>query len=47
MAIVVSDTSPIRALAHLDCLTWLGDLFIAPALREKVLEQEGEHPAPR
>lgn len=27
MAIVVSDTSPIRALAHLDCLTWLGDLF--------------------
>ncbi len=27
MVIVVSDTSPIRALAHLDCLTWLNVLF--------------------
>ncbi|HEY2412750.1 MAG TPA: hypothetical protein VGI40_10935 [Pirellulaceae bacterium] len=27
MAIVVSDTSPIRALSHLHCLPWLQDLF--------------------
>lgn len=27
MAVVVSDTSPLRALAHLQHLTWLQDLF--------------------
>jgi hypothetical protein len=25
MVVVVSDTSPIRALAHLECLAWLDD----------------------
>jgi uncharacterized protein len=27
MAVVVSDTSPLRALAHLHCLPWLNDFF--------------------
>lgn len=40
MAVVVSDTSPIRALGHLNCLEWLNELFfevvIPPAVEHEL-----------
>ena len=45
MAIVVSDTSPIRALAHLGCLPWLQELFAHVALPPAVA-RELENPPP-
>lgn len=43
MAIVVSDTSPIRALAQLRCLMWLDELF-AGTLVPPVVVPELENP---
>lgn len=43
MVIVVSDTSPIRALAHLDLLDVLGRIFSA-VLIPPAVEQELRHP---
>lgn len=43
MAIVVSDTSPIRALAHLQALPWLADLFGQVVVPPGVM-QELENP---
>ena len=53
MAIVVSDTSPIRALAHLELLDALAEplldqlqaglhFHISPALRTEILREAGE-----
>lgn len=40
MAVVVSDTSPVRSLSHLDCLSLLRDLFgqvvIPPAVEQEL-----------
>jgi predicted nucleic acid-binding protein len=45
MAVVVSDTSPIRALAHLELVHILGDLFgdvhVPPAVAEELLDPPG------
>lgn len=41
MAIVVSDTSPIRALAHLDLLALLGELFEQILLPPAVADELG------
>lgn len=43
MAIVVSDTSPIRALAHLESMAWLNDLFESVVVPPAVA-YELEHP---
>jgi uncharacterized protein len=43
MSIVVSDTSPIRALAHLQSLSWLGDLF-ASVVVPPAVARELENP---
>ncbi|MBC7857121.1 MAG: DUF3368 domain-containing protein [Pirellulaceae bacterium] len=46
MAIIVSDTSPIRALHHLNKVSWLdilfGEVFVPPAVVDEL-----EHPAAR
>lgn len=39
MVVVVSDTSPIRALAHLECLAWLDDLFTGVVLPPAVAHE--------
>lgn len=41
--LVVSDTSPVRALAHLSCLDVLGDLF-GEVLLPPAVERELRHP---
>ncbi len=45
MSVVISDTSPIRALVHIDQMAWLayffGDVIIPPAVAREL-----EHPAP-
>jgi hypothetical protein len=47
--IVVSDTSPIRALSHLDLLTVLEELFsqviVPPAVARELLEAPFQTPA--
>jgi hypothetical protein len=44
VAIVVSDTSPIRALAHLNLIQQEIGFFISPALRREALRLAGEVP---
>lgn len=39
MAIVVSDTSPVRALAHLGCAMWLDELFGGVVLPPAVVQE--------
>lgn len=45
MAIVVSDTSPIRALSHLGCLDWLGTIFETVVIPPAVVNELRNPPA--
>ncbi len=49
MAVVVSDTSPVRALAHLGCIGWLEALFrrviLPPAVAHELLHPPAAYPA--
>jgi predicted nucleic acid-binding protein len=45
MALVVSDTSPIRALGHLACLPWLEELFAGVVLPPSVADELAHPPA--
>lgn len=45
MVVVVSDTSPIRALAHLECLPWLDKLFTGVVLPPAVAHELENPPA--
>ena len=44
MAVVVSDTSPVRALAHLDCMFWLDEFFGGVVLPPAVAAELGHPP---
>jgi uncharacterized protein len=49
VAVVVSDTSPIRALAHLDLLELLqilfGDIYLPPAVAHELKEPDSDFPS--